>query len=76
MILILINISAENDEAFKYACQHGFLNVVKWLCELLPLKYHVEIYDNKIINCQINSIPINENHTPREMTVVPFFECS
>jgi hypothetical protein len=49
-----IDISADNDCAFSRACENGHLKVSQWLYNLLPSKYHIEILDNRIINCQIN----------------------
>jgi translation initiation factor 2 beta subunit (eIF-2beta)/eIF-5 len=57
-----INMSADNDWAFKNACKRGHLNMVQWLCNLLQLRYHVEISNNCIINWHIKQIiPINES---------------
>jgi hypothetical protein len=56
-----INISADNDEAFRFVCLHGHLNMAQWLCDLLPSKYHIEILNDRIINCQINPISIDKS---------------
>jgi ankyrin repeat protein len=56
-----INISAVNEYAFRETCKNGHVNVAEWLCELNPLKYHVEIVNNQIINWYIKTtIIINQ----------------
>ena len=39
-----INISAEDDEAFYWACKCGYLDIAKWLQSLRPYLYVIE-YD-------------------------------
>jgi ankyrin repeat protein len=51
-----IDISANYDKAFIFACNEEHLDVAKWLCDLLPLRYHVETNDDRIIDYQINKM--------------------
>jgi hypothetical protein len=38
--------------------------MAQWLYSLLPSKYHVETYNNLIINWQINEKSINQSTPP------------
>jgi hypothetical protein len=41
-----INISACNEEAFRWACRDGHLDVAKWFVSLNPDKYKIYVNDN------------------------------
>ena len=43
-----INVSANNECAFKYACNNSRLEVANWFCTLNPFKYYKEVNNNKI----------------------------
>ena len=52
------------DNVFKVVCTSNQLKVAQWLCELNPLKYYIEIQNNKIINwCTKQTITINQIKT-------------
>jgi ankyrin repeat protein len=51
-----IDIYAENDYLFRFACDNDCLDVAKWLCSLNPTKYSLVIVDQSI-----DSFYINEN---------------
>ena len=42
-----INISAENEDAFRWACKNGHLHVAQWFQSLNPFKYGTNnLYSN------------------------------
>ncbi len=57
-----INICAQNDKAFKYACENNLnynsnnLELIQWLTSLNPDKYKVTIENNKVTRYFINKI--------------------
>ena len=50
-----INISADNEWAFKLACEKGHLEVAQWLQTLNPFKYVIEVENNKLKSWKINT---------------------
>jgi ankyrin repeat protein len=41
-----INISANNEQAFRYACIEGYLEVAKWLLQVCP-NIHISAYNEE-----------------------------
>ena len=57
-----IDISIDNEYAFRFACHNKRINIAKWLVELNPNKYYVKIIDNKIVDYKIKiNLPILNN---------------
>ncbi len=78
-----IDIGAQNDKAFKYACENNLnyksdnLELVQWLISLNPDKYKVTIENNKVIDYFINkTIPLSKkvikiNHMFKDDLICP-----
>ena len=50
-----INISANNEYAFRLACEYGHLHVALYLQSLLPFRYNVQFENDILISWKINT---------------------